>query len=429
MEESLKSASAFAVLTPPGRGGIAVIRCAGNAAEAALIRCFRPARKEKGPGPLKSFPPSPQGGFSSSLPPAGSLAYGHIVDAEDRPLDEVILCHTSPEVFEVNCHGGPAAVKAVCDRLAVLGLAPADPDRLMEIEHVPRLVRDARRALRAATTPPAARIILDQLNGSLANAIEIIHLAPGEYTGGGAANNAIAQIDALLDRWRTCGRFIADPPAGRSPSDSALWATPDKMAGEGPPRIVIAGRPNAGKSTLLNRLVGSERAITSPAPGTTRDYVEAEAAMEGVPVILVDTAGLRDEASVGIEREGVERARREAARASLVVYLVDASEGASAEDEAAIRSLGDRAVVVLNKIDKRAAPGGTSLGISALTGEGVSALTSAILNRLGYRAAAPGDAVPLTAAQAETLQSARRALADGRTDEARRVLGPLIEGL
>jgi tRNA modification GTPase len=288
----------------------------------------------------------------------------------------------------------------------------------MEIEGVPRPVRDARRALRAATTPPAARIILDQLNGSLANAIEIIHLAPGEYTGGGAANNAIAQIDALLDRWRTCGRFIADPP-----------------------RIVIAGRPNAGKSTLLNRLVGSERAITSPAPGTTRDYVEAEAALEGVPVILVDTAGLRDEAGSAspcvagfaerdrVEREGVERARREAARASLVVYLVDASEGASAEDEAAIRSLGDRAVVVLNKIDKRAAPGGTSLGISALTGEGIAALTSAILNRLGYRPTAPGDAVPLTAAQAEALQSARRALADGRTDEARRVLAPLISGL
>jgi len=406
MEESLESASVFAVLTPPGRGGIAVIRCVGHAAETALIRCFRHcgtpalgrANCREDAQPRAAVPHNSR-----------SLAYGHIVDAEDRPLDEIILCHLSSSVFEVNCHGGPAAVKAVCDRLSELGLAQADPDRLMEIEGVPRLVRDARRALRAATTPLSARIILDQLNGALGDALT------GILNGGG-----VAAIDALLNRWHACGRFIADPP-----------------------RIAIAGRPNAGKSTLLNRLVGAERAITSPAPGTTRDYVEAEAALEGVPVILVDTAGLRD-AGAGIEREGVERARREAARASVVVYLIDAGEGVTAEDEAAIKSLGDRAIVALNKADTanmfsrpplRLRSGQAwrpraveTISISALTGEGIAALVSAILERLGYRPTAPGDAVPFTAAQAEALQSARSALADGRPDDARRALGSLIEG-
>ena len=157
-------------------------------------------------------------------------------------------------------------------------------------------------------------------------------------------------------------------------------------------------------------------------------------------------AGLRDGACEGIEREGVERARREAARAAVVVYLVDAGEGMRAEDEAAIKSLGDRAIVALNKIDQRAARGGMPTpplrghasseavhahgrsavgmppGVSALTGEGIPALTAAILDRLGYRPPAPGDAVPFTAAQAEALQSARSALGAGNAEEACRCL-------
>ena len=488
------SPSAFAVLTPPGRGGIAVIRCIGPGAEAALARCFRPARAARQPLP-------------------GCLAYGHIVNAEGRALDEIILHREGPAAFEVNCHGGPAAVKAVCTLLAALGLAETDADRLLELEGLPRIARQARRALRAATTPLAAGILLDQLNGALAAAIrEIVtalapSLAPREDSGGrpcageppapsrggsphppreqcarghssgpGAAgpetrraelggakygNNALAGLEALLERWRTCGRLLADPP-----------------------RIAIAGRPNSGKSTLLNRLVGAERAITSPQPGTTRDTVEAEAALEGVPAVLVDTAGLR-EASGEIERAGVERARREAARAAVVVYLIDATEGVRPEDEATIDALGDRALAVWNKIDAvaEAQPGKTGRGatglaatasavagpgetrlaatgpaatrlaatasaatgsgatrlaatrrgardapaISALTGDGIPALVAELLARLGWPAeAGAGEAVPFTAEQAAAIESAREALADGRAEEARATLAALL---
>jgi len=443
------SPSAFAVLTPPGRGGIAVIRCIGPGAEAAIARCFRPARTQRQPLP-------------------GCLAYGHIVDAEGRALDEIILHREGPAAFEVNCHGGPAAVKAVCTLLAALGLAEADADHLLELEGLPRIARQARRALRAATTPLAARILLDQLNGALAAAIrEIVaglapSLAPGEYTGGwraadapsaappppplrggsphpprpqcargpslaaGAAgpetrraelgrakygNNALAGLEALLGRWRTCGRLLADPP-----------------------RIAIAGRPNSGKSTLLNRLVGAERAITSPQPGTTRDTVEAEAALEGVPAVLVDTAGLR-EASGEIERAGVERARREAARAAVVVYLIDATEGVRPEDEAALDALGDRGLAVWNKID--AGPAAARLAatrrgardapaVSALTGDGIPALVAELLARLGWQAPGPGEAVPFTTEQAAALEAAHGALAAGRTDAAQRGLQSLL---
>jgi tRNA U34 5-carboxymethylaminomethyl modifying GTPase MnmE/TrmE len=231
--------------------------------------------------------------------------------------------------------------------------------------------------------------------------------------------------------------------------------------------------------------VGAERAITSPQPGTTRDTVEAEAALEGMPAVLVDTAGLR-EASGEIERAGVERARREAARAAVVVYLIDATEGVRPEDEAALDALGDRGLAVWSKIDAvaEARPGKTGRGTppadpsaggstrldlrlagrddaekgtvpfsqrrekgtapfsarsaathrgardapatSALTGDGIPALVAELLARLRWRAPGPGEAVPFTAEQAAALEAAHGALAAGRTDEAQRVLQSLL---
>ena len=375
--------SAFAVLTPPGRGGIAVIRCSGPDCERVLRACFRPTTD------------------GAALPPVGELAYGHIADADGRPLDEVILCRAAPAAWEVNCHGGPAAVAAVCAALSALGLAKIDADALLEIDGAGPIERDARRLLRRAATPLAARILLDQLGGALGAAIERAcgHLAAGRVEA------AADELGRLLDRWQYCGRFLADPP-----------------------RIVIAGRPNVGKSTLLNRLVGAERAITSREPGTTRDYVEAEAALAGLPVVLVDTAGLREARGV-IERLGVERAREQATRAALLLYLLDATEGATAEDETALARFDDRTLVVWNKADAAAgrlgAPG--AMAVSALTGAGIEGLSEAILVRLGCRAPEPGEAVPFTCEQAELLARGRRFIGDGGLDDARRALAPLTD--
>jgi tRNA modification GTPase len=328
----------------------------------------------------------------------------------------------------------------VCERLAAAGLREVDGDRLMQLEGLPRIARDARRALRLAFTPLAARILLDQLNGALAAEIggTLSSLAPvrggsGDPPRKSACADAIAGVEVLLDRWRTCGRFLADPP-----------------------RIVIAGRPNSGKSTLFNALVGAERAITSAAPGTTRDYVEAEAALEGAPAVLVDTAGLREPGGE-IERQGVERTREELGRAAVVVYLVDAGEPAYPEDEAEMASLGGRALAVLSKIDTPGANavrapsvrsgahtlagegkvmregnpdltvGARSLAISALTGEGIPDLVTAVLEKLIWRATAPGEAAPFTEDQALALSAAREALAAGRVDDAAARLKALLE--
>jgi len=383
-----RSPSAFALLTPPGRGGIAVIRCVGPAAESAIRTCFRPVAR------------------SDRLPPVGSLAYGRFLDADGRPIDEIILHRAGPAAFEVNCHGGPIAVQAVSCRLEALGLSKVDPTRLAAIEGIRRLERDARRSLREARTPLAARILLDQLNGALAQAVQRIV----SDLGTGRLDEARSGVETLLARWRGCGRFLASPP-----------------------RIAIAGRPNAGKSTLLNWLVGSDRAITAETPGTTRDYVEAEAALDGVPVTLIDTAGLRETGET-VERLGVERAQREISRADVVIYLVDAVEGFRPDDQAALAAIGERALPIWNKSDlKKTCPERSRGGgepplpsISALMGDGAAALVASLLAHLGYRPTAPGDAVPFTADHAAAIDLAGRALAAARRDEARRALDALL---
>ena len=425
-------ADAFSVLTPPGRGGIAVVRCLGSGALAAIAAAFRAAGGERD---RRLTAAARTARFSSrdrkvagivpgapDLPDVGRLAYGHFVDAGGRPLDEIILYREAETVFEVNCHGGPAAVEAVCRRLADLGLEKVDPDRLLALEGAGPIERDAERMLREARTPLAGRILLDQRNGALARAVEKIlkDLAAGRSAEAGK------ELDALLERWRGYGRLLASPP-----------------------RVAVAGPPNVGKSTLVNRLVGAERVLVSATPGTTRDYVEADAALGGLPVVLVDTAGLR-ETEEHIEREGVARARRQVAGAAVVVYLLDAAEGVRPEDAAALGALGDRAVAVWNKADladllvrrpagsppslpgarrlQRPASGAanqTTLRVSALHGDGMDAMGRAILARLGYQATAPGDAVPFTAAQAEALERARDALARGDSAAAKERLESL----
>jgi hypothetical protein len=488
--------SVFAHLTPPGRGGIAVVRATGPAVADALAACFRPVggapfepAAEAAGHPDLPWPTTRADGYDPLLPqrartaprealPPGRLAYGHVVDAGGEVLDEVILHRAGPVTWEVNCHGGPAAVAAVGARLAALGLEQVDSDTLLAAEGVGSIERAARRRLRSAATPLAARILLDQfvpdVRGGQGNgkrggseeekrggsphpprdktareerAVGTSRLPSGQapprratrFSGAlgqavagiadalaaGRTDEAAAGIDALLDRWETCGRHLADPP-----------------------RVVLAGRPNVGKSTLLNRLAGRERAITHPEPGTTRDYVETVAALDGLPVVLVDTAGVR-ETLERIEREGVTRARHQAAGADLVVYLLDAAAGATAEDETALADLRERGahscearggcgdpprphvqplLAVWNKADLADGPLGApgDLAVSAETGEGLDALRQEVLERLGYRAPPPGTAVPFAPEQAEALRVAAQHLDEGRADEAARALASLV---
>ncbi len=393
-------AGVFSVLTPPGRGGIAVVRCFGPAVPGTIAAAFRPAKSDISNLKSQIVDVTSRPPAASGLPAVGRLAYGHFSDADGQVLDEIILHRAAAEAFEINCHGGPAAVEAVCRRVAALGLERVAPDHLFQLEGACPIERDARRLLQSARTPLAARILLDQLNGALGRAL----VAVAADLEAGRKDDARRAIETLLARWRTCGRFLAEAP-----------------------RIAVAGRPNAGKSTLVNRFVGTDRVLTSAAPGTTRDTVEAEAAIEGVPLFLVDTAGL-GESEAEVEREGVARARRQMAEAPLVVYLLDAAEGVHPEDRAALAALGSRALVVWNKSDVASpAPEPEAIAVSALRGDGMDALGHAILARLGWEEPQPGAAVPFTPAQAAALESACEALARGDAALARKNLESLLK--
>ena len=503
--------SVFAPLTAPGRGGIAVIRATGPHVADALAACFRPAGGPRLAAGLARRRPSetrPASRAANCGPPretlpVGRLAYGHVLDGKGRVLDEVILHHAGPAMWEVNCHGGPAAVEAVCHRLASLGLVQVKVDALLVAEGAGSVERAARRLLHTVATPLAARILLDQFTPALrgaqpwaprdeevareerggsgdgmrggspypsrdkapdsqgavgaprlrsgqaptdrttrsCGALERAAAGVADALAAGRTEEAAAGLDTLLDRWRTCGRYLAEPP-----------------------RVVIAGRPNVGKSTLLNRLAGRERAITHPEAGTTRDYVETVAAFEGLPVVLVDTAGLRDTGGQ-IEREGVARAREQTAGADLVLYLLDAAAGATAEDErlcapyepaagAAVHSdpawssatadSDDRplprpartaaragpapVLAVWNKADLASGALGppAAPAVSARTGAGLDELRREVLMRLDYRAPPPGAAVPFTQRQEQGLRCAARLMADRRLEESARRLAALL---
>ena len=286
--------------------------------------------------------------------------------------EELVVCFPSEHEARIHCHGGTAACEAVLQALEQQGAvregdAPAEPNAA------------ARKSLASASTEKTALILLDQLQGAWSREIGLLKQSPAEI--------ALARIDLLLARI-PLGQHLTQP-----------W------------QVVLAGRPNAGKSSLLNALLGFQRSITSPEPGTTRDVVTARTAFDGWPVELRDTAGLRN-TNDAIEIAGVELAERELRAADLVLFLIPATDTheVAAEQLRAIRKLrGDQPLlIVATKIDLAAnTPVAGAIGVSSITGCGLAELASAIVQQLIGVPPEPGAAVPISAEQVETLKRLR----------------------
>lgn len=346
-------------LTPAGRGGVALVALEGPGAAALLA-----------------------GALSRPLPAVGGVVVGRLLDLAGAPVDEVLVARGGDEAFEVGCHGGPAVVDAVLEALRARGAgdgAPRDDDRV---------VAEARAALPRATTALGAKLVLAQLAGALTR----------------AARGLLSALEAGDEPRAGLERLLATAPLGR-----ALVA---------PPRVAVVGPPNAGKSSLVNALVGRERAIVDAAAGTTRDALEAPLDLDGVPVLLVDTAGER-EASDPVERAGVARAREVGAAAALRLVVVDGLTGV--ELPAA-----DPRLVVRTKRDLTGAG-----DLSSTTGEGLDDLRRAL--RRALVGEAPGEAddvsdlpVLLTPRQVGLVEGALRALGAGRPDKATTCLRALV---
>jgi tRNA modification GTPase len=390
--------------TPPGVSALAVVRLTGPPAETrAVARRLAP-----------DFPAEP-------VPRRALLL--RLVDADGRALDRAVVLYwaaphspTGEEVVEFVCHGSPGVVLGLVDAARRAGARPAERGEFTRraLAHGKLDLAEAEglAALARAESRGAARRALGLVEGALSARVD----AARERT-----LDTLAALEAALD-------FAEDVPVGeaqRAGEELAVIATElaalahaARASGERKPVVAILGRPNAGKSTLFNALVGRDRAIVTATPGTTRDAITETVEIAGESVTLVDTAGLRD-ATEEVERIGVDVATRAGENADLVVYVVDGTTGFSEEDEELLRrGRGEGRLVVLTKADL-VAPAPTAfpfkedlsscsseLSVSALTGAGIDALRGAIAARLGL-VEAEGELLVL-ARHKEALEAAAR---------------------
>ena len=327
-----------ALATPVGRSALAVVRLSGPRT-VELLRAIVPEL----PRPL----PAREARLLSIRGRGGEMLDRGIVTFFPGPAS-----YTGEDMAEISVHGSPVLARGVLSALTDAGARVARPGEFTEraflLGKMDLIEAEAVRELIEARTETAARFSARRLDGGLSARLSRIR----EDLLGVAAHFAAA-IDFSEDVGEEVPAPVARRLAQAAADLSALAAT--HAAGrllESGCRVAILGLPNAGKSTLFNALVGSGRAIVTEVPGTTRDTLDATIDVEGIPVDLVDTAGLRETGDV-VERIGVERARAEGERADAVIYVYDVARGWQAEDEAAVQSWnGKPRLVVANKIDR-----------------------------------------------------------------------------
>jgi tRNA modification GTPase len=388
-----------AIATPPGEGALAVIRISGPGALAVADTVFRAAK-------------------SPSAMEERRVAFGRIIDARGEVIDEVLLTlfrnprsYTGEDLVEISGHGGSLVASRVLAAVLESGARMARPGEFTERAFLNGKLdltqAEAVMDLISAQTPCAARAAARQLEGRLGDEI---HTLRSDLLG------CVAHLEAFIDFPEEgidpeSGAALRKRMEGIADHLERLLSTADegRLLREGI-TLALCGAPNAGKSSLLNRLLGAKRAIVSAIPGTTRDTIEERTSLGGYPFRVIDTAGLR-ETSNPVEREGVERARRAAEAADLRIHLVDAAEPVSPAPLFADELL------VLNKIDlvadrHRLSSVSATACISCQTGEGIDSLITSILANVTGRS--EGESLPdgaaINARHQECLKRATAAL-------------------
>jgi tRNA modification GTPase len=371
-----------AVLTPRGRGAVATIR----------VRGFDAPFDERGPSLFRPRNQQPAA-------PVGRIVFG---EWGRDPAEEVVVCRRDEATIDIHCHGGDIAVRRILRDLEHAGFPTVSANELQTADSS-RFAAECAEALANALTLRTANILLEQYSGTLRAAIESLRdnlpADPHDVAHGAA------EIDSIL-RWDEFGLHLTAPR-----------------------KVAILGRPNVGKSSLLNALAGFSRAIVYDEPGTTRDVISTETAFEGWPVRLLDTAGLRD-AVDPLETAGIGLARDAGAAADCRLLVVDVSDPPEADDLRLLAEWPD-ALIVANKSDLPDAWGGLLpegvLRVSARTGIGVDALIESITKRLVPCLPSAGTAVPVAPRQVELLAAARQALLAGDVNACRNAMDRLLQ--
>jgi tRNA modification GTPase len=391
-----------AIATPPGRGGIGVVRLAGADSKAIAQRMLRLTRELE----------------------ANRASFTELIEPESgERIDEVVVSYfaaphsyTTDDVVEISCHGSPVVLRRVVEMALSAGARMAEPGEFTQRAFLNGRLdltqAEAVRDLIDAQTLYQAKVAARQLKGELSHSVLPVKEALVAL---------IAQLEAGID--------FADDDVSIMPQEEILAATAritwqlqkldasfsyGRLVHEGL-TLAIVGRPNVGKSSLFNRLVERERAIVTATPGTTRDLVTETVALEGIPVRLVDTAGIR-EALDEAENIGIRKSMEALAEADLVLVVLDASSEMGSADHELLSDVAERAaIVVANKSDigfrwqpPSALP---TVRTSAISGEGIGELRKEILRVVRGSAAEDGGAMLTNLRQQKQVRAALDAIA------------------
>lgn len=409
-----------AIGTAAGEGAIGMVRLSGPESLAIGRRVFR------------------RPGRDSAAWRSHRLYYGHVVDPQSgRAVDEAMLVYmraprtyTRQDVLEITGHGGGASVREILRLVVTAGARPAERGEIT-----------LRAFLSGRIDLAQAEAVLDAVRARTAGALS---LAAGQLAGGLSRSVAavrqrliadLAHLEATID-------FAEDdvPPLSPERLRASLQGATEGLARlldtaragqvhRDGVRVAIVGRPNAGKSSLLNSLLQQERAIVTPVPGTTRDVIEETLDLQGVPAVLLDTAGIVETKDV-VERLGVARSREAVAGADVIVLVIDGSQPLRDEDAAVAALIRQRpepgqAVVVVSKADLPAVvddatagallPGAALARVSSTSREGLGALREAVRRvAVGGTALAHHEVVVSSARHREALERSSAALEDAQ---------------
>lgn len=364
------------VLTAVGRGAIATVAVRGEQPLRVIEQFFQP--------------------FAGKLDDtANRVRFGNWIRHEKTETttqqESVVLCFTRRDEVEIHCHGGRAAVSALMDDLVAAGAQRVEASEWIIDPKASSLNNECTHVLSHVQTETAAAIVMDQIRGALESEVTSIR----QHLRDGNTQEATGRLQVLIDRFGI-GRHVVDPF-----------------------QVVIAGPPNVGKSSLLNVLLGFDRAITFNQPGTTRDVVSATTALGGWLIHLSDTAGIRETAE-SIEKEGVRRALERIKSADLILHVIDSSSETAIRDS---YDLSDRPhLQIWNKIDllepsKREHLPNTALAVSATSGEGIDLLIAKVCETLVPDLPEPGSPVPITHRQNTLLSKALAEIESPQADD------------
>lgn len=382
-----------AISTPVGNGGIAIIRISGDNAIAVADKIF-----------------------SRSLAdvPTHTVHYGFIVNDKGEKVDEVLATvmrapnsFTREDVVEISTHGGSVASHRVLDAIIRAGAVMAEPGEFTK-----------RAFLNGRIDLSQAEAVIDIINAkntmSQKNALSQLGGALSREIGGARSDlvSLAAKMQVLIDYPDEDLEDITTDEIGETAREISaklkkLLSTADsgRIIRDGI-RTAIAGKPNVGKSSLMNALAGTDRAIVTDIAGTTRDVIEESINLDGIPLVLIDTAGIHDTEDT-VEKIGVEKSRKSIEEADLVIVMLDSQSGFDDEDREVMRASGDtKRIVLVNKNDlgstenieaiRQAAEGSPVIEISAKTGAGINSLIEEIKNIYHLGEVADGDRAVIT---------------------------------